>query len=474
MVRRITRKAFLLNVMTFEFVVFTVGYVFSSVCLGVPSGQAAPAQAAQQTSDGNSVAAGSGSAAQPESPAPTEKKPNKLIAWWKFDEATGSEAADSSGHGCVGRLLGNPQWRPAGGKVGGALELDGADDCVEIKNEPAFDISDAITVAAWIKVNQFDRRWQTIVAKGDSAWRLQRTAEEDTLAFHCTGIETVGGPWPMGTQGDQHVNDGQWHHVVGVFDGSTVSLYLDGALGGSSKASGTIQTNNFPVVIGDNAEAGGRNWNGLIDEVCILGCAMDANEVRALCSGADPVALAQKIGDRPPVKAAVARPAPQLSAGGAGAGKGIEGDWQVVSEAAGQNVVIRITGKPDGTLTAAAVGDDPEEVLPLEQVTFANGTLRFVVTAQQGIFEGAMSEDGLKIEGKWRQGEQAKPLVLKRAGAGRAQPARPSGGQVVPASEKLLQDSVRGGSHRATLLILVLVLVGFVAVTVRFVVRSIR
>jgi len=473
MVRRITEKAFLLNAITFELVIFTLACAFSSTCLGVPSGQAAPAPA-QPASDGNSVAAGKDPAARPESHTPTEKKPSKLIAWWKLDEATGSEAADSSGNGCVGRLVGNPQWRPAGGKVGGALELDGADDYVEIKNEPAFDISDAITVAAWIKVNQFDRRWQTIVSKGDSAWRLQRTAEEDTLAFHCTGIETVGGPWPMGTQGNNRVHDGQWHHVVGVFDGSTVSLYLDGALGGSSKASGTIQANNFPVVIGDNAEVGNRNWNGLIDEVCILGCAMDANEVRALYAGEDPVTLAEKIGDRPPVKAAVVRPEPQSPSGGGSAGKGVEGDWQVVSEAAGQNVVIRITRKPDGTLTAAAVGDDPEQVLPLEQVTFENGMLRFAVTAQQGIFEGTMSEDGLKIEGKWRQEEQVRPVVLKRAGAGRVQPTGPGSGHVMPASEKLLPDAARGGSHRATLLILVLVLVGFVAVTVRFVVRMVR
>ena len=39
-----------------------------------------------------------------------------LIARWKFDEAEGSEARDSSGNNLVGTLFGNPQWLPSGGK----------------------------------------------------------------------------------------------------------------------------------------------------------------------------------------------------------------------------------------------------------------------------------------------------------------------------------------------------------------------
>ena len=219
---------------------------------------------------------------------------NKLIAWWKLDEADGNDVADSSGNGRVGRLFGNPQWRPAGGKVGGSLEFDGYGDYVEISNESAFDITGAITVAAWIKVNRFEKRWQTIVAKGDTSWRLQRTAEEDTLAFHCTGIASVAGRWPQGIEGNKDVNDGKWHHVVGVYDGSTVSLYIDGVLDNSSQASGAIQTNDFDVNIGGNSEQIDREWNGLIDEVCIIAGAIDATVVNTLYSGKDPMAVAEE------------------------------------------------------------------------------------------------------------------------------------------------------------------------------------
>jgi hypothetical protein len=232
----------------------------------------------------------------PASPAPQEKKPGKLVAWWKLDEADGNDVADSSGNGRMGRLVGNPQWRPAGGKVGGALEFDGSGDYVEVGNESAFDITDAITVAAWLKVNRFEKRWQTIVAKGDTSWRLQRTAAEDTIAFHCTGIKSIpiSSEWPYGIEGKKSVNDGEWHHAVGVYDGSTVSLYIDGVLDNSSPASGAIQTNDFTVNIGGNSEQIDREWNGLIDEVCVIAGAIDANMVNAFYSGKDPMAVAEE------------------------------------------------------------------------------------------------------------------------------------------------------------------------------------
>jgi hypothetical protein len=241
----------------------------------------------------------SGDARIAESPRPAisisgEKQPGKLIAWWRLDEADGNDVADSSGNNNAGRLVGNPQWQPEGGKIGGALEFDGDGDFVQIENESAFDITGPITVAAWIKVNSFDKRWQALVTKGDTAWRLQRYAEDNTLAFHCTGIKSVTGQRPEGIEGKKNVNDGQWHHAVGVYDGVNISLYIDGELDNSSTASGTIQTNNSAVIIGGNSEQADREWNGMIDEVCIIAGSIDADAVQALYTGADPNMIAQK------------------------------------------------------------------------------------------------------------------------------------------------------------------------------------
>ncbi len=207
-----------------------------------------------------------------------------LVGWWKFDEGKGTSAADSSGYGHAGTLMGNPKWQPTDGKVGGALELDGDGDYVNLGKGPDFDLAEQITIAAWIKVNRFDKEWQAIIAKGDSAWRMQRVEQTDSLEFACSGLAVPGTEWG-GIHGKISVNDGQWHHAAGVYDGSKLYLYVDGKLDVSSNASGDINANDHPVYIGENAEQTGRFWNGLIDDVRIYNYAISGEQITSLSKG---------------------------------------------------------------------------------------------------------------------------------------------------------------------------------------------
>ncbi len=195
-----------------------------------------------------------------------------LVAHWKFDEMRGEIAKDSSGNGNVGRLVGNPVW--AKGKTGGALSFDGDGDYVAVGNESNFDITEQITVAAWIKVNKFDRAWQTIVGKGDNTWRLARYKEENGLKLNCDDESGY-----VGVAGDMTVNDGGWHHVAGVYDGKKMYLYVDGKLDASVEHTGKIRTDDYDVYIGENTEVLGHEWDGLIDDVRIYDRALSADEI---------------------------------------------------------------------------------------------------------------------------------------------------------------------------------------------------
>jgi hypothetical protein len=196
----------------------------------------------------------------------------RLVGWWKLDEMEGSVTADAAGSH-AGTLVGDATW--AEGVAGGALQLDGQGDYVDLGTGPDFDIADRITVAAWVKVTTFDMDWQTIIAKGDTAWRLSR-GQGDNLHFACTGL------WPEWVHGSANVNDGQWHHVVGTYDGSELRLYVDGKLDASAKTQGAINVNTHPVYIGENAEHPGRAWHGLIDDVRLHNCALSDTEIKAL------------------------------------------------------------------------------------------------------------------------------------------------------------------------------------------------
>jgi hypothetical protein len=205
-----------------------------------------------------------------------------LLGWWKLDETSGRQVADSSGNANNGEVVnGQPQW-VSDGKRGGALLFDGKGDFVQIANESKFDCTAEVTVAAWIKVNSFDKEWQAIVTKGDSAWRIQRNQGQDSIEFACSGLKIPDGSPYGGLYGEKNVNDGKWHHLAGVYDGEKMVLYVDGEEDVSQPASGAIGNNDRPVDIGENAEMTGRLWNGLIDDVRVYNCSLGRAEVEAL------------------------------------------------------------------------------------------------------------------------------------------------------------------------------------------------
>ena len=217
--------------------------------------------------------------------ADVQEEPCELVGHWSLDEGEGDTAHDVSGNGNDGTLVGTAAW--AAGIDGFALESDG-EGYVEIPNESHFDLMDQLTVAAWIKVDELGKNWQAIVTKGDSAWRLHRRDDLNSIAFHCHGLSAG---W--GADGEREVDDGQWHHVAATYDGETISLYVDGQLDTSLETSGAIWTNDYPVMIGANAERpenNYRSWDGCIDDVRIYNCALSEPDIQGLLA---PVQAAQ-------------------------------------------------------------------------------------------------------------------------------------------------------------------------------------
>lgn len=209
-----------------------------------------------------------------------------LIAQWRLDENSGTTAVDNIG-GHNGTLVGGPVWQSSGGYVGGAISFDGVDDyinCgggVEDHNYPSWaDLTEEITISAWIKVDEFDysKPWQAIISKGDTAWRLARAGNENVINFACNGLSPN-----FDVQGFTDVTDGQWHHIVGTYDGAELALYVDGILdiwGGSPvPATGSIEYDNNDVYIGANAQQANREFGGMIDQVRIFEIGIPAESV---------------------------------------------------------------------------------------------------------------------------------------------------------------------------------------------------
>ncbi len=133
-----------------------------------------------------------------------------------------------------------------------------------------------MAVAAWIKVGVFNVTNQAIVTKGKNAWRLQRDGSNNGVAFTCDNLSTDT------VASTVSVNDGQWHHVVGVYTGSQLQIYVDGVLNNSVNSSGSIRSNNKAVEIGRNSQNPTAEFNGSIHDVRIYSRVFSALDVSRL------------------------------------------------------------------------------------------------------------------------------------------------------------------------------------------------
>ena len=93
----------------------------------------------------------------------------------------------------------------------------------------------------------------------------------------------------------------------------------------------------------------------------------------------------------------------------------VDGIWQGELNVSGIEftIVFYISEEPDGTLTAAMENlYQRMEEIPVDAVVFEEGNLSLRIKSV--LLEGKLREDGLSIDGEWKQGGQSLPLVLRR------------------------------------------------------------
>ena len=155
--------------------------------------------------------------------APPIADPN-LVVWYKFNEGAGTNVFDWSGHGNHGKMFGSPQW--TAGYEGDGLYL-GSGNYVAIQNFHYDNASGirGLAVAAWVRTNTGANQ---IIASFDrnENWRLEINGEVATPGQVGWHLWTDQGQSDYGSA--SRVDDGQWHHVCGVFDNGLSTIYIDG------------------------------------------------------------------------------------------------------------------------------------------------------------------------------------------------------------------------------------------------------
>jgi len=186
------------------------------------------------------------------------------VAWWKFDESSGNSTKDSWGSN-NGTLVNGPT--SVDGVSGKALSFDGT-QYVDI-NYSNFNVS-KITVEAWVKFTTTNRYIVTRWIIG--GWIFYMRTWNNSLDF----AVRFGADFKSITSGADKYNDGKWHHVVGVMDGSNVLLYVDTKKYTGPAISG-IDTGTSNVRIGRTII---DSFIGQVDEVRIYSEALTAQQIQ--------------------------------------------------------------------------------------------------------------------------------------------------------------------------------------------------
>jgi hypothetical protein len=154
------------------------------------------------------------------------------------------------------------------GKIDGCTEFYGetTKDRIEVPHSSSLALQSNMLVEAWVRTSNVDGTSDVIVAKwgavGNRNYWLGKL-DGSTLAFYVDNTQSVTASLSL-------VNDGYWHHVVGVANAvsGNLLLYVDGVQRGSASYSGTAQTGTSVLQIANNPNTAFiQEWDGRIDEV---------------------------------------------------------------------------------------------------------------------------------------------------------------------------------------------------------------
>ena len=205
-----------------------------------------------------------------------------LVAYWKLDEDSGDMASDALGL-ANGQLTNGPVWQVDQGVLGGALEFDGVDDYVDIgtMDLPA---RAGLTLAFWFRADDFEIHDARFISKAsgiqdeDHYWMVS-TLNDTALRFRLK----AGGTTTTLVSPEDVLSAGAWHHVAAIYDGSRMSLYLDGKEITSTAKTGLIDTkNDVGAALGNQPGGDDRPFDGMLDDVRIYSRSLSAQSVNDL------------------------------------------------------------------------------------------------------------------------------------------------------------------------------------------------
>jgi hypothetical protein len=202
--------------------------------------------------------------------------PAGLVGAWSFDQGAGTTAPDASGTGNQGTVSG-ATWTTAG-KQGGALTFDGVNDRVAVPDAASLDLTNRMTLEAWVRPTATSNDWRTVLLKERSPGLAYALYAGDDVGPRPNAWLTIGGD--RSVIGPSSLTASTWAHLAVTYDGTTVRLYVNGTQVATRAQTGSMAVSSGALSIGGNT-IWGEWFAGQIDEVRVYNAALTAAQVQA-------------------------------------------------------------------------------------------------------------------------------------------------------------------------------------------------
>ena len=161
----------------------------------------------------------------------------------------------------------------------GQPTFDNTDDRITMPNSSVFNHTSELSIEAWVKFDGNSADF--IFEKGNVNTQYSLFSHGSDIVFRTLhagdgGYQSLG---PSKTTAG--ITNGQWHHIVGSWDGSTKRIYVDGVDKASVSKSGALTTNSNGAAIGSfGGTSSGYYFGGDIAIVKIYNKGLSATEVK--------------------------------------------------------------------------------------------------------------------------------------------------------------------------------------------------
>lgn len=215
---------------------------------------------------------------------------DRLVAYYGFYEGSGNKLHDIAGRDLHGTLTGmDPATDWVGGQNGWALDFDGSNDAVTCGAVPLFSVG-SLSAFAWVRANsQTDNRnILDFGGAGNDIFELLRQGSDGKLVgrvLNSSSSAAIGRAINFTT--------GEWHFVGVVWNGSAVTVWLNGTVGTDASQALTGVTHasageTFSIgKSGQTPLVAENTWDGLIGRVFIHSRALSASEIQQLYAEPD-------------------------------------------------------------------------------------------------------------------------------------------------------------------------------------------